>query len=1048
VPEAAHVGNAVLPAVGAEGAPDVRLGDRRALWRRWVVAAFVGETLGFLFPVLVVVLGADDWSDGLRLPLLTAAGAAEGAVLGLAQSRVLTRVLPGFPAVAWTARTAAAAALAWLVGLTPSLLAETWTGWPAPLLLATAVPAGLVLLLSIGTAQWTVLRGRVRGAARWIGWTALAWVAGLAVFGAVAPPLWRPGQPTWLVALIGAGAGALMALTMAAVTGRGVVDLLADRPGPDVAVPAEPATAADAERETPPSGLTAAEAGRRMAQGLSNASTVRTSRTLAEIVRANVFTFFNGLLAALWVVAVAAGPWQNTLFGGVVVANAGIGIVQEVRAKRTLDRLAVLTAPRARVVRDGAQIEVAVADVVLGDLLELKAGDQVPADGVVRTSGALAVDESLLTGEAEPVAKTPGDPVWSGAIVVAGTGRVQATAVGDAGYAAQLAGEARRFTTTYSELVAGTTRLLRWIAVVLVVVAPLVLWSQFRSTENKGWRDAVTGTVGALVGMVPEGLVLLTTLAFMVAALTLARRQTLVQELPAVEALARVDVVCLDKTGTLTHGDVRFDEWLLIDAGAEQEARSALGALVAADPANATAAALATAFPAPSWRPEQVVPFSSARKWSAVRTAEAATWVLGAPEMVLPDDGADEARVRADALAAGGRRVLLLACSPAPLRSGEPRLPPGLDPIALVVLAERVRADAREVLGYFTAQGVALKVLSGDNPRTVGAVAAAVGVPGVGGAADAVDARTLPEDDDALAAALEGASVFGRVTPYQKRAVVRALQRRGHVVAMTGDGVNDALALKDADIGVAMGSGAPATRAVAQLVLLDGRFAHLPDAVAEGRRVIANIERAANLFLTKNVYSLVLALITVVTAVAYPLAPVQLTLISAVTIGIPGFILALGPNRRRYRPGFLARVLRFSLPAGLVTGLAAYAGYALARRFDPAAGVAGARTAATLVVLVVALWTLGILARPLRAWKLTLICAMVGVVVLVLAVPALAEGVFLLQLSPGVLLLAAALGIPAAALVQVSTRRTVRDAGADGDGSGTFAPGPSRRGVT
>jgi cation-transporting ATPase E len=577
---------------------------------------------------------------------------------------------------------------------------------------------------------------------------------------------------------------------------------------------------------------------------------------------------------------------------------------------------------------------------------------------------------------------------------------------------------------------------------VLLVVGPLVLWSQFRSSENVDWRDAVTGTVAALVGMIPEGLVLLTTLAFMVATLTLARRQTLVQELPAVEGLARVDVVCLDKTGTLTHGDVRFDRVEpLGDDGAAVD--DGLGLLVAADPANATAAALAAAFPPPPGRaPVQVVPFSSARKWSAARTADGVTWVLGAPEMVLPaptPGRAADARSRADELAAQGRRVLLAARSDrAPLVDGEDaELPPALTPVALVLLTEHVRDDAAEVLGYFTEQGVALKVISGDNPRTVGAVAASVGVPGVRGAADAVDARTLPEDGDALAAAMEQGSVFGRVTPYQKRAMVRALQSRGHVVAMTGDGVNDALALKDADIGVAMGNGSPATRAVAQLVLLDGRFAHLPAAVAEGRRVIANIERAANLFLTKNIYSLVLALIVVVTATAYPLAPIQLTLISAVTIGIPGFFLALGPNRRRYLPGFLGRVLRFSVPAGVVTGVAAYGAYAATRWLDPDAGVAGARTTATLVVLTVALWTLVILARPLMLWKVALISAMVGIVVLVLAVPSLAEGVVLLELSSAVLLLAAAIGVPAAALVELAVRLGRTDAGSERPGRGS-----------
>ena len=798
---------------------------------------------------------------------------------------------------------------------------------------------------------------------------------------------------------------------------------------------------------TPDGGLGAATVAERLAAGQTNATSARTSRTVLEIVRANVFTFFNGLLAGLWLVAALTGRWQNATFGGVVVANAAIGIVQELRAKRTLDRLAVLNAPRARVVRDGAECELPVAEVVLDDLLVLTAGDQVPADGVVLDSMGLAVDESLLTGEADAVVKDAGDEVWSGSIVVAGRATIQAVAVGDSSYATRLATEARRFTITFSELVASTNTLLRWIAVILLVVGPLVLWSQFQTDENAGWREAVTGTVAALVGMIPEGLVLLTTLAFMVATLTLARRQVLVQELPAVEGLARVDVVCLDKTGTLTYGDVRFDRLVALDGDAREVSgdyvQEALGLLAGTNTANATAVALAAAFPRSGPGPVDSVPFSSARKWSAVRTGSGTTWVLGAPEMVLPTPApgaAQAARARSDGLAAEGLRVLLLARSgEAPVvLGGDAALPGRLVPVTLVVLAERIREDAAEVLGYFTEQQVALKVISGDNPRTVGVVAATVGVPGVGGAADAVDARTLPEDPDALADAMEAHSVFGRVTPHQKRAMVTALQRRGHVVAMTGDGVNDALALKDADIGVAMGSGSPATRAVAQLVLLDGRFAHLPAAVAEGRRVIANIERAANLFLVKNVYSVVLALITVVSLSAYPLEPIQLTLISFVTIGVPGFFLALGPNRRRYVPGFLARVLRFSIPAGVITGAAAYGSYAVARGLDPEGGVAGARTTATVVVLVVALWTLVILARPLAAWKLVLIGSMVGIVVLVLLVPALGSGILLLEVTPRALVIALPIGVAGALLVEIVERLTsaVADRRADAPAAG------------
>ncbi len=813
-------------------------------------------------------------------------------------------------------------------------------------------------------------------------------------------------------------------------------------------------------------GLTAAEVAQRVAAGAVNATAARTSRTLAEILRSNVFTFFNGLLAALWLVAMLAGRWQNALFGGVVVANAAIGIVQEYRAKRTLDRLAVLSAPRARPVRDGREEDVAVEEVVLDDLLVVRAGDQVPVDGVLRGGTGLSVDESLLTGEADAVAKSTGDALLSGSVVLAGAGRMQATAVGEQAYAARLAADARVFTRARSELQVGTNLILRWIAVGLVVVGPLVLWSQFRTEDNADWRDAVTGTVGALVGMVPEGLVLLTTLAFLVATVGLARRQVLVQELPAVEGLARVDVVCLDKTGTLTHGDVAFDSLELLGPGTG--AAPALALLAAADGGNATARALAAAFAAPDGEHvTAAVPFSSGRKWSAVRTVSGTSWVLGAPEMVLPSPATSaqgDARTRADARAAEGRRVLLLARSARPWTgdAADPGLPELLDPVALVVLAERIRDDAAEVLRYFTEQGVALKVISGDNPRTVGAVAAAVGVPGVAGAGDAVDARTLPDDPAQLGAALEEASVFGRVTPHQKRAMVQALQARGHVVAMTGDGVNDALALKDADIGVAMGNGAPATRAVAQLVLLDGRFAHLPHAVAEGRRVIANIERAANLFLVKNVYSLVLALVTVATLVAYPLEPVQLTLISTLTIGIPGFFLALAPNSRRYVPGFVRRVLRFSVPVGVVTGAAAYGGYAATRWLEPEGGVAGARTTATLVVLVVALWTLAVLARPFTPGKVALLAAMAGAAALALAVPVVREDVLLLAVTQTVLLLAAGLGGTGAVLVELvarwwqrtefgpvglpAPRRRTSGPGSGGSPAPSVGPEPTKRG--
>lgn len=778
---------------------------------------------------------------------------------------------------------------------------------------------------------------------------------------------------------------------------------------------------------TSASGLTDAEVSDRVAAGLTNSTDIRSSRSLAEIARANIFTVFNGLLTALFIATMATQRWQNGLFGVVIVINAGIGIVQEWRAKRTLDRLALLNAPSARVVRNGAVLDVDAAAVVLDDLLDLRAGDQVPADGLVRESAGLEVDESLLTGESDPVTKLIGDQVRSGSIVVAGQGLFQAAAVGTDAYATRLTAEARRFTVTYSELVANTNRLLRWISVTIAVVAPGLIWSQFRSADNRSWQDAVTGTVAALVGMVPEGLVLLTSLAFMVAVITLARHSTLVQELPAVEALARVDVVCLDKTGTLTDGEVRFDR-LELSPGAEKlDVRNALGLLARTGAANATATALSAAVQASQWRQVDAVAFSSARKWSAVVTDGHGSWVFGAPEMVLHTPVGKEqtsARERADALASDGSRVLLLAHTGSRISSDED-LPADLFPDALVLFGEHLRDDAEETLRYFTEQGVSLKVISGDNPRTVGAVATRLHLPGVHRAADAVDARSLPEDADELAEVIENHCAFGRVTPHQKRAMVVALQHRGHVVAMTGDGVNDALALKDADIGVAMGNGAAATRAVAQVVLLDGRFAHLPDVVAEGRRVVANIERAASLFLVKNIYSLALAVIVVFTGTAYPLAPIQLTLISAVTIGIPGFALALGPNDRRYVPGFLNRVLRFAIPVGLVTGVSAYVGYQATILLDDGSKVAEGRTTATLIVLMVSLWTLLVLARPLTGWKLVLVAAMAAIVAIIVAVPPLGHGIFLLEVTILRLTIAVIIGFAGALLVELAHRRNI-----------------------
>jgi cation-transporting ATPase E len=767
---------------------------------------------------------------------------------------------------------------------------------------------------------------------------------------------------------------------------------------------------------TGPGGLSAPEVAHRTQRGLVNLADEHTSRSLLEIARANILTRFNAILGTMFVLILVFGAAQDGLFGIVLVTNALIGIVQEWRAKRTLDRLAVLSAPTARVVRDGDVRDVAVGDVVLDDLLELRTGDQVVADGVVRASNGLEIDESLVTGESEPIGKDTGDELLSGSIVVAGSGRFQATRVGADSYARRLATEARRFTLTRSELVDGTNRILRYVQWALVPTAALLAISQFSALDE--FRAAVAGAIAGVVAMIPEGLVLLTSLAFAVAAVTLAGRRVLVQELPAVEGLARVDMVMLDKTGTITEGVMCFDSFEPI--GDETDAPAALGALAAHEDRNATAAALHAAFPAPTgWNRIGAIPFSSTRKWSAASFDSRGTWVLGAPELVWAGRPIDDpVRQRCEQLADAGLRVVLLARSDATL-AGE-SLPEPLTAAAYVVFDEQVRPDAADTIRYFAEQGVTCKVMSGDSPRTVGAIAARVGIDGTGGA---VDGRELPDDPYALGAALESAAVVGRVTPHQKRAIVDALQRRGHVVAMTGDGVNDALALKDADLGIAMGSGAAATRAVAQIVLLDGQFAALPGVVAEGRRVIANVERVANLFVTKTVYATLLAVAIGITRWPYPFLPRHLTIISSLTIGIPAFFLALGPNSQRYVPGFVDRVLRFALRAGAVAAVATFTSYAFARGTD-GVSLAEARTAATITLLAIGLWILGLLARPFTPLRMLLVAAMAAAFAAVLAIPEVRD-FFALDIPPlGLDLVIATVVVIADGLLELGWRAT------------------------
>ncbi|CAL9496447.1 Calcium-transporting ATPase CtpE [Streptomyces sp. enrichment culture] len=739
---------------------------------------------------------------------------------------------------------------------------------------------------------------------------------------------------------------------------------------------------------SPVTGLTSAEVAERVARGQVNDVPVRSSRSLAEIVRANVLTRFNAIIGVLWVIMLAVAPVQDGLFGFVILANTGIGIIQEWRAKKTLDSLALIGEVRPTVRRDGVAAEVGTSEIVLDDLIEVGPGDKVVVDGVCAETDGLEVDESLLTGEADPVVKRPGDRVMSGSFVVAGGGSFQATRVGREAYAARLAEEASRFTLVHSELRSGISTILKYVTWMMVPTAIGLIISQLvvKDTELK---DSVARTVGGIVPMVPEGLVLLTSVAFAIGVIRLGRRQCLVQELPAIEGLARVDTVCLDKTGTLTEGGMDVTGLRVLGDGDEAHVRKVLGALGTADPRpNASLRAIIDAFPDPEdWRCTECLPFSSARRYSGATftegDGESGTWLLGAPEVLLADD--DPVLEETGRLNEQGLRVLLLARAGGEL--DDPGVVEGVRPAALVVLEQRLRPDAADTLRYFAEQDVRAKVVSGDNAVSVGAVASKLGLSGT-----TVDARRLPADRDGMAEALDGGTVFGRVTPQRKRDMVGALRSRGHTVAMTGDGVNDVLALKDADIGVAMGSGSEATRAVAQIVLLDNSFATLPSVVAEGRRVIGNITRVATLFLVKTVYSVLLAVLVVCSQVEYPFLPRHLTLLSTLTIGVPAFFLALAPNRERARPHFVRRVMRYAVPGGVLAALATFATYLVAREHYSGAGALDAETsAATLTLFLISMWVLAIVARPYTWWRVALVAAMGAAFLVVLVVPWLQE---------------------------------------------------------
>ncbi len=737
-------------------------------------------------------------------------------------------------------------------------------------------------------------------------------------------------------------------------------------------------------------GLTSAQVEERVADGRVNTQEQPGSRSIGDILRENVFTLFNGILTACFLAVVLLGDLRDGFFFGIVVVNALIGIVQEYRAKRVLDRAALLAAPHSRVRRDGEVVTVALDQVVLDDLLVLRPGDQVPADAIVVESTGLSLDESMLTGESDPMFKDAGAELLSGSHVASGTGLATVSAVGADSYASKLTSQIRKHTQVRSELRDATNRILvylSWILgpiILITLLGRVFAYGGFSEVFVDGrWRRALLDAVAAVVGLIPEGLVLLTSLAFGVAAIQLAARKVLVQELAAVEVLARVDVLFLDKTGTLTTGELtlRGTEAL---AGEQvvAEGELALAAFGSDEAGNATSGILGSRFRSDRITVGRRIPFSSATKYSAlamtVDGGRESSWVLGAPERVL--EAHPQELARATELAATGLRTLALAraIDPLPAEVHTPLSGTRVEPALLVLLAEDLRPEAQDALGYFHEQSVRVVVMSGDNPVTVEAIARELHLEG-----DAIDASALTTDDE-LADALEHASVLGRVSPDQKRAAVRLLRDRGRTVAMTGDGVNDAMAVKDADLGIAMGSGTAATKAASRVVLLDDRFDRLPDVLASGRRVIANVERVSNIFLAKTTYGILLALVSAAILWPFPFLPRQLTLVSTLAIGIPSFFLALAPNKRIYTPGVLGRVLRYSIPTGLIGGVTAIVAYAPLYRSVP---LHEARSVTTVALFCVSLWMLCVLTRPLTGIRWLLLAAVAVAFALVCIIP-------------------------------------------------------------
>lgn len=751
-------------------------------------------------------------------------------------------------------------------------------------------------------------------------------------------------------------------------------------------------------RPTPPSGLTDKQAAKRR----PNEITADPGKSVWQILAGNLFTPFNLLNVALAVCLALVGSWRNMLFLGVVVSNTVIGTVQELRARRTIHRLSLLNAPQVRVLRGGKERACRPEELVEGDLIILRAGDQVVADALV-TSGSGAANEALLTGESDAIRKQAGAWLLSGSYITEGRLTAQLIYVGDDSYAARLTRSAREIKRPRSALMTELNKLIRLISCVLVPLGLLLFLKEFLIV-GLPLNEAVPDAVAAMIGMIPEGLMLLTSVAMCVGVVRLGRRQTLVQELYGIETLARADVLCLDKTGTITTGRMVVRELVPVDAD-EAGLTAALARFTGAmdDPSGTLDALRSFAAPG-SESPVAALPFSSARKKSAASFADGTTLVLGAPGFVLPPALLASLDARVAQYAAEGCRVLVLAECPGCVSDTD--TPPVARVLGLCVLTDELRPGAAETLRYFREQDVTLKVISGDDPRTVAAIAQRVGLEG-----EAVDASTLSDTD--LDDACERYTIFGRVTPAQKKLLVEALKRRGHSVAMTGDGVNDIPALKAADCSIAMAGGADAAKQVAQLTLLNGDFASMPLVVGEGRRVIGNVSRAASLFLVKTLYSFALAALVLFLPVEYPFQPIQLTLVSTLTVGAPSFFLALESNRARVKGGFLQTVLLRAVPGAAAVTVCALAAM-LCRRLGWSAE--DCSTLATLSAGAVGLLMLLRVCLPLTRMRAILLGAMtaafVGAVLLFGRVFMLTT-LSLAQCNALILLIASAAGVMA-----------------------------------